>query len=115
MASFYDEIELEDFEFDEEAEVYSYPCPCGDKFLISLVSFLCHLSVCLAYIFARQQDELRNGEEIARCPSCSLLLRVVYDPDEFLDSDSEGEAIDLLAVSLSTVQVWPSTLTEAPG
>ena len=26
------------------------------------------------------QDELYDGEEIARCPSCSLLLRVIYDP-----------------------------------
>jgi hypothetical protein len=28
------------------------------------------------------QDELLTGEEIARCPSCSLRIRVVYDADE---------------------------------
>ena len=28
---------------------------------------------------AYPQDELLDGEDIARCPSCSLLLRVVYD------------------------------------
>ncbi len=44
------------------------------------------------------QDELRNGEEIARCPSCSLLLRVIYDPDEFEDED-EAE------ISLATLTV----------
>jgi len=25
------------------------------------------------------QDELRHGEEIARCPSCSLFITVIYD------------------------------------
>lgn len=108
MATFYDEIELEDFEFDNESDVYSYPCPCGDKFIISLVSrFPCHLQALIAHpCVSLKKDELRNGEEIARCPSCSLLLRVIYDPDDFLDSDSEGEATtDLLAMSLSAVKV----------
>lgn len=36
----------------------------GDKFQISL-------------------EELRNGEEIARCPSCSLIIRVIYNPEDF--------------------------------
>lgn len=26
------------------------------------------------------QEELAEGEEIARCPSCSLYITVVYDP-----------------------------------
>ncbi len=26
------------------------------------------------------QEDLLNGEEIATCPSCSLRIRVVYDP-----------------------------------
>jgi diphthamide biosynthesis protein 3 len=25
----YDEIEIEDMEYDEEKSVYHYPCPCG--------------------------------------------------------------------------------------
>jgi diphthamide biosynthesis protein 3 len=37
MESFYDEIEIEDFVFDDENKEYSYPCPCGDRFIISLV------------------------------------------------------------------------------
>jgi diphthamide biosynthesis protein 3 len=36
--SFYDEIEIEDFDYDDETRMYTYPCPCGDKFQISKVS-----------------------------------------------------------------------------
>jgi len=25
------------------------------------------------------QEDLENGEDVATCPSCSLILRVVYD------------------------------------
>ncbi|GAB9464042.1 hypothetical protein Gpo141_00001483 [Globisporangium polare] len=60
--SVYDEVEIEDMEFDAEEQVYYYPCPCGDKFFITL-------------------DELYDGEDIATCPSCSLTLRVVFDED----------------------------------
>jgi len=59
----YDEVDLEDMEWNEELKAYTYSCPCGDIFRITL-------------------DELHDGEEIARCPSCSLILTVVYDPDE---------------------------------
>ncbi|RIB21940.1 hypothetical protein C2G38_2014578 [Gigaspora rosea] len=68
MASFYDEIEIEDFEFDEETQTYHYPCPCGDRFEITM-------------------DDLIDGEEIARCPSCSLMVRVIYDPDDFQEKE----------------------------
>ncbi|ORY04732.1 zf-CSL-domain-containing protein [Basidiobolus meristosporus CBS 931.73] len=71
MTSFYDEVEIEDLEFDEENEVYHYPCPCGDRFEITL-------------------EDLYDGEEIARCPSCSLIIRVIYDPDEFQREDEES-------------------------
>ena len=62
--SYYDEIELEDMEFDEGKQAFTYPCPCGDKFEISL-------------------EQLKNEEDIARCPSCTLLIRVIYDPLDF--------------------------------
>mmetsp|Transcript_15846 Transcript_15846/g.17598 ORF Transcript_15846/g.17598 Transcript_15846/m.17598 type:complete len:98 (-) Transcript_15846:184-477(-) len=72
----YDEIEIEDFDYDEETDMYTYPCPCGDKFQIST-------------------EELQDGEEIATCPSCSLLLRVIYDPEDFEDEgDDDGESIE---------------------
>lgn len=32
------QIEIEDMEFNEEEQLYTYPCPCGDKFEIYVVS-----------------------------------------------------------------------------
>ncbi|XP_059701936.1 diphthamide biosynthesis protein 3 isoform X2 [Cinclus cinclus] len=40
MAVFHDEVEIEDFEYDEETGTYSYPCPCGDRFLITREQFM---------------------------------------------------------------------------
>lgn len=39
MSIYHDEVEIEDFEYDEEEEIYYYPCPCGDRFQISKVSY----------------------------------------------------------------------------
>ena len=60
----YDEIEIEDLDFDAESEVFYYPCPCGDKFQITL-------------------QDIKNGEIIAKCPSCSLTIRIVYDAKSY--------------------------------
>ena len=38
MSIYHDEVEIEDMEYDEETESYYYPCPCGDRFQISLVN-----------------------------------------------------------------------------
>ena len=62
MGDVYEEVEIEDMKFDEETQTYSYPCPCGDKFSISL-------------------EELWDGEEIATCPSCTLRIRVIFDEE----------------------------------
>ncbi|KAG8685524.1 Diphthamide biosynthesis protein 3 [Ceratobasidium sp. 395] len=70
--SYYDEVEIEDMVWDEVKGVYHYPCPCGDRFEIS-----------------RQQ--LANYEDVATCPSCSLIIRVIYDPLDFEDDDPEEE------------------------
>lgn len=48
MSSYYDEIEIEDFTYDKEKDIYTYPCPCGDKFQISTVWIL-HL--CFVRLF----------------------------------------------------------------
>ena len=40
MSVFHDEIEIEDMEYDEDAETYYYPCPCGDRFEITKVAWL---------------------------------------------------------------------------
>jgi diphthamide biosynthesis protein 3 len=42
-----------------------------------------------------KQDDLRDGEDIARCPSCSLMLRVIYDPDDFADEDEEETTYEI--------------------
>ena len=57
----YDEIEIEDCFYDETLQIYHHPCPCGDRFEISIA-------------------DMRDGENIARCPSCSLMIRIIFDP-----------------------------------
>lgn len=65
----YDDVEIEDMTFNAATDSYTYECPCGDLFEITLA-------------------ELRDGEEIAHCPSCSLVVRVIYDADEFAKHDA---------------------------
>ncbi|XP_037569536.1 DPH3 homolog isoform X1 [Dermacentor silvarum] len=65
MSVYHDEVEIEDFEYDEELETYFYPCPCGDRFEIT-------------------KEDLLNGEEVATCPSCSLLVKVIYNQEDFI-------------------------------
>ena len=60
LIKMYDEIEIEDMEWNPNEKIFYYPCPCGDRFRITL-------------------DELEDGEEIANCPSCSLQILVVYE------------------------------------
>lgn len=59
--SVYDEVEIEDMTYDETLQTYFYPCPCGDRFQIALGDL---------------QDE---ETDIAVCPSCSLMIRVIYE------------------------------------
>ena len=30
------------------------------------------------------QEDLENGEDVAECPSCSLIVKVIYDPVSLL-------------------------------
>lgn len=57
-SNIYDVVELEDMTYDPILKIYHYPCPCGDRFEISL-------------------SALQENEEIAYCPSCSLAIQVV--------------------------------------
>lgn len=34
-------------------------------------------------LFLFVQEDLENGEDVARCPSCSLIVKVIYDEDFF--------------------------------
>lgn len=53
VENIYDEVEIDDLDFDEGNNTFYYPCPCGDKFRISV-------------------EQMRKGAVIATCPSCSL-------------------------------------------
>jgi len=66
MTTFHDEVEIEDFVYDADIGTFFYPCPCGDKFQITM-------------------EQLLDGEDIATCPSCSLLVRVIYSPEDFVE------------------------------
>lgn len=59
--SVYDEVEIEDMTYDETMQIYHYPCPCGDRFEIALADL---------------KDE---SNDIAVCPSCSLMIRVIFE------------------------------------
>ena len=72
------EIEIEDMDLEEDddgEEMYMYPCPCGDLFFITVA-------------------QLRKGEDIGTCPSCSLIIRVIYDREDFppLEGEEGAEA-----------------------
>ena len=58
--SIYDEIEIEDMTYDPTLEIFHYPCPCGDRFEIGIA-------------------DLKDGEDVAVCPSCSLMIKVIFE------------------------------------
>lgn len=73
--SIYEEVEIEDLDYDPKTQIYTYPCPCGDKFSISL-------------------EALWDGEDIATCPSCTLRIEIIYDEEDLpplRDDDSDEE------------------------
>ncbi|RDW82439.1 hypothetical protein BP6252_03551 [Coleophoma cylindrospora] len=73
----YDEIEIEDMTYDPTLEIYHYPCPCGDRFEIGIA-------------------DLRDGEtDIAVCPSCSLMIRVIFELENLPKEKGEEETAEL--------------------
>ncbi|KAL3700263.1 hypothetical protein R1sor_018285 [Riccia sorocarpa] len=86
----YDDVEIEDMDWNEALGAYTYPCPCGDLFQIT-------------------KAELRVGEEIARCPSCSLYITVVYNPEDFQESKLTTQKTPVKA----TEKPLPSAITVA--
>ena len=92
--SIYEEIEIEDMTFDPVELTYTYPCPCGDKFRITL-------------------EELWDGEDIAKCPSCTLRIMVIFDeadlpalPSETNeDEEEEAEAAEELQDKMKALTV----------
>jgi diphthamide biosynthesis protein 3 len=61
--SVYEEVEIEDMMYNDKDYSYTYQCPCGDIFRITL-------------------EELYDGEDIAKCPSCTLRIMVIYDLED---------------------------------
>jgi len=79
MSAVYEEVEIEDMQYDDTALTYTYPCPCGDKFEITL-------------------EELWDGEDLGNCPSCTLRIRIIYEevklpklPNFEEDGSGDGE------------------------
>ncbi|KAK4377273.1 hypothetical protein RND71_003569 [Anisodus tanguticus] len=58
-------------EWNGELQAFTYPCPCG-------------------YLFQFTKEDLKLGEEIARCPSCSLYITVIYNIEDFLESSKKN-------------------------
>ncbi len=76
--SIYEEVEIEDMSFDPVELVYTYPCPCGDKFRITL-------------------EELWEGEDVAICPSCTLRIMVIFQAEDLppLPADEEDDEAEV--------------------
>ncbi|CAL9737671.1 diphthamide biosynthesis protein 3 [Monosporozyma servazzii] len=62
----YDQIEIEDMTFHPDSQLFTYPCPCGDRFEILI-------------------DDMVDGEDIAICPSCSLMIDVIFEPEDLIE------------------------------
>lgn len=87
--SIYEEIEIEDMTYDPDEYLYTYPCPCGDKFSITL-------------------EELWDGEDIATCPSCTLRILVVFEEEdlpELPEFEDEGSSEKELEEKLEKLDV----------
>ncbi|CCH46589.1 Diphthamide biosynthesis protein 3 [Wickerhamomyces ciferrii] len=76
--SYYDQIEIEDMTFDPTTQLFTYPCPCGDKFQVFI-------------------DDLQDGEDVAVCPSCSLMIQVIFEPEDLEEFYEEMNTDDLVA------------------
>uniref|UniRef100_A0A915MPZ8 Diphthamide biosynthesis protein 3 n=2 Tax=Meloidogyne incognita group TaxID=654580 RepID=A0A915MPZ8_MELJA len=73
---FHEEVEIGEFEFDQETKIYTYPCPCGDRFEIT-------------------KEQLEAGDDVAVCPSCSLMVRVIYDLAKFRESNYVNDVVSV--------------------
>jgi len=53
------EVDLDDMAYDESARAFSYPCRCGDAYVVT-------------------EDQLQEGCDELQCGSCSFRIRVSY-------------------------------------
>ena len=81
--SYYEEVSIEDMDFDEDKQIFYYPCTCGDRFQITVVSssfFFFSFSLQNHFLQSQKKQQLVDGEVVGICPSCSLTILVKYDP-----------------------------------
>ena len=81
-SSIYEEVEIEDMIYIEETQLYSFPCPCGDRYCNYCSYYNIFSSLSPFYRFIISLEELLEGEDIAHCPSCTLRIKVIYDIDK---------------------------------
>ena len=60
--SHYDEIEIEDMDWNEELNAFTYSCPCGDLFQITMVRRRClgiysQLAACIVIHLLHMRSE----------------------------------------------------------
>ncbi|KAL8270328.1 hypothetical protein Esti_005763 [Eimeria stiedai] len=67
----YEEVRLQELEFDALEQHFVYPCPCGDLFELSVVE-----------LRAAVASSGTHGFALASCPSCSLKIRVLFENAE---------------------------------
>eukprot|EP00555_Chaetoceros_dichaeta_P008339 CAMPEP_0198253716 /NCGR_PEP_ID=MMETSP1447-20131203/4111_1 /TAXON_ID=420782 /ORGANISM="Chaetoceros dichaeta, Strain CCMP1751" /LENGTH=108 /DNA_ID=CAMNT_0043939503 /DNA_START=80 /DNA_END=406 /DNA_ORIENTATION=+ len=99
--SIYEEVEIEDLDYDPVELQYTYPCPCGDVFQITL-------------------EELWDGEDIAPCPSCTLRIMIIYEeddlpplPDDFDDDSDDSDESEEESVAEDTDQTVEEKLIDS--
>ena len=73
--SFYEEVEIEDMTYLPDTQDYTYPCPCGDNFIISL-------------------EELYDGEDVGLCPSCTLRIKIVFEEEDLPELEEVEEEVE---------------------
>ena len=69
----YDEIEIDDMDWEEDLGSFFYNCPCGDRFAITM-------------------HQLLTGEDIAECPSCTLRIKVIFQREDLDNFGAEKYA-----------------------
>ena len=57
------EVDLDDMEFDELNQLFSYGCRCGERIMVSC-------------------DALADRQDVFTCHSCSLRIKALYEVDE---------------------------------
>lgn len=64
----YDDVEIEDMEWNEELNAFTYPCPCGDLFQITKVTGLIFL------LFAISSPDISASLDLSEAKLAWLLV-----------------------------------------